>query len=135
MLVTRTAAGRFLSAPVLALAAGMAAAATGILPVTSPAYDVVSSCLMPLAAALCLLEADLTECALLLHALPDSQSQTISAIPATGAPLASRFLTYFEVQFVEYGWYHVCGFPPGCNWNGAGNAGQLAARGALHGFY
>ena len=64
ILATRTAAGRFLSAPVLAMLAGMAAAAAGIVPPVSAVYDAVFSHVMPLAAALCLLEADLAECAL-----------------------------------------------------------------------
>ena len=63
VLATGTAAGRFLSAPVLAMFAGMAVAATGLVPSVSPAYNTVSSHVMPLAAALCLLEADLAECA------------------------------------------------------------------------
>lgn len=42
--------------------AGMAAAAAGLVPPVSPAYDTVFSHMMPLAAALCLLEADLAEC-------------------------------------------------------------------------
>ena len=59
----RSPAGRFLSAPVLAMLLGMAAAAAGLLPSTSPAYEAVFDVVVPLACALCLLEADVSRCA------------------------------------------------------------------------
>ena len=60
-----TAAGKLLSAPVIALLLGLLGAAAGVLPVQCTAYDVVWQYVMPLAAALILLESDLRECALL----------------------------------------------------------------------
>ena len=58
-----TALGKLLSAPVIALLLGLLGAAAGILPVQCTAYDVVWQYVMPLAAALILLESDLRECA------------------------------------------------------------------------
>ncbi len=55
----RTALGRLLSAPVVALLLGLGGAAAGLLPAASATYDAVWQFLMPLAAALILLEADL----------------------------------------------------------------------------
>ena len=54
-----TPAGRLFSAPLLALILGLGAAWTGLMPLSSPAYDLVWSHAIPLATALYLLEADL----------------------------------------------------------------------------
>ena len=51
--------GRLLSAPLLSLALGLGGAAAGLLPTSGPAFDIVWQYLMPLAAALYLLETDL----------------------------------------------------------------------------
>lgn len=59
-----TAVGKLLSAPVIALLLGLLGAAAGILPVQCTAYEVVWQYVMPLAAALILLDSDLRECAL-----------------------------------------------------------------------
>ena len=56
----RTPAGRLLSAPVLAMLLGMTTAAGGLLPTTCAAYDTVFDVFVPLACALCLLEADVS---------------------------------------------------------------------------
>ena len=69
-----TAWGRLLSAPVLTLLLSLAAAGAGLLPSTSPVYDVVWSHLMPLAVALLLLEQD------------------VSGIRAAGGPVLASFL-------------------------------------------
>jgi uncharacterized membrane protein len=55
--------GRVASAPILVMAVAAVAAAAGAIPLTCAAYDVVWSALMPLGAALCLLEVDLTDLA------------------------------------------------------------------------
>ncbi|KAH7280456.1 hypothetical protein KP509_37G068600 [Ceratopteris richardii] len=56
---TKTAFGARLSAPLIALLFGMALAGAGIVPCTSACYDFVSSSIMPIAVALCLLETDM----------------------------------------------------------------------------
>lgn len=55
-----TAWGRLLSAPLLTLLLALGAAALGLLPPTSPVYDVIWSHLMPMAVALLLLEHDVS---------------------------------------------------------------------------
>lgn len=50
--------GAKLSAPLVALLLGMALAGAGVVPSTSSLYDFISSTIMPLAVALCLLETD-----------------------------------------------------------------------------
>lgn len=55
----RTPLGAVLSAPLVSMLAALALAVAGVIPTTSPAYDAVWTYIMPLAAALCLLESDL----------------------------------------------------------------------------
>jgi Protein of unknown function (DUF819) len=55
----RTALGRYLSGPLLALAVGLGLAVAGILPISCQSYNVVYETLLPFASALLLLEADL----------------------------------------------------------------------------
>ena len=61
VLEQRTSFGSSLSAPLLSLLLALLLSAGGILPVTSPAYDVIWTCLMPLGGALYLLESDLRQ--------------------------------------------------------------------------
>ena len=58
----RTAAGLVLSAPLLATLLALVAAAAGVIPATSPVYSVIWTYLLPLAAALYLLECDISGC-------------------------------------------------------------------------
>ena len=63
LLQVETPLGRYASAPLFALALGLALAASNVLPLQSPAYDVVWNWLMPLATSLFLLEnADVSRC-------------------------------------------------------------------------
>ena len=57
----RTPVGAVLSAPLSAMLLALGAAAVGVLPCASPTYDAVWRFLMPLAAALYLLEGDLRQ--------------------------------------------------------------------------
>lgn len=61
VLEQRTSFGSALSAPLLSLLLALALSAGGVLPVTSPAYDVIWTYIMPLGAALYLLESDLRQ--------------------------------------------------------------------------
>ncbi|DBB01832.1 TPA: hypothetical protein ACH3X1_000442 [Trebouxia sp. C0004] len=61
VLEQRTSFGSAVSAPLLSLLLALALSAGGILPVTSPAYDVIWTYIMPLGAALYLLESDLRQ--------------------------------------------------------------------------
>ena len=56
VLQDQTPLGRYVSSPLFALALGFMLAAAGILPVQSPAYNIVWDWLMPLATALYLLD-------------------------------------------------------------------------------
>jgi len=53
--------GSLLSGPLLAILLGLLLSAAGVVPPSCPAYDVVSSYVLPLAAALYLLESDVRE--------------------------------------------------------------------------
>lgn len=68
----RTPLGSLLSSPVAAMALALGASATGLIPPAAPAYDAVWTYLMPLAAALSLLETD-------LRRLKDSAGPTLAA--------------------------------------------------------
>lgn len=57
----RTRIGVFLSAPLLSTFLALFAAALNIIPTTTPAYDTIWTYLMPIAAALYLLESDISE--------------------------------------------------------------------------
>jgi hypothetical protein len=57
----RTPVGNFVSGPMLALAIGLALAATGVLPLSCEVYGVVFESLLPSASALLLLESDLRQ--------------------------------------------------------------------------
>lgn len=57
----RTPLGAVLSAPLVSMLVALAAAVAGILPLTSGAADAIWAVIMPLAAALTLLESDLTQ--------------------------------------------------------------------------
>lgn len=61
VLEQRTSFGSAVSAPLLSLLLALALSAGGILPVTCPAYDVIWTYIMPLGAALYLLESDLRQ--------------------------------------------------------------------------
>lgn len=76
-----TPAGRLFSAPLLALLLGLGAAWTGMMPTSSPAYDIIWSHAIPLATALYLLEADLRGCLPFLTAF----SQTPGSLVAVSA--------------------------------------------------
>lgn len=70
MVQDRTAIGKLLSAPVIALLLGLGGAAAGLLPTQCVAYDAVWEYVMPIAAALLLLESDLRGCAARLQHTP-----------------------------------------------------------------
>ena len=57
----RTPLGAVLSAPLVSMLLALAGAAAGLLPAASPVYDCVWTYLMPLAAAMYLLESDLRQ--------------------------------------------------------------------------
>lgn len=57
----RTKIGVFLSAPLLATFLALGAATIGVIPTTAPAYDTIWTYIMPLAAALYLLESDISK--------------------------------------------------------------------------
>ena len=57
----RTKIGSLISAPLLAIALGLLLAAFGIIPIECPDYELVSTYLLPMAAALYLLESDVRE--------------------------------------------------------------------------
>lgn len=63
VLEQRTPLGRAASAPILVMAVAALAAAAHAIPQACAAYDVVWAAVMPLGAALCLLEVDLTDLA------------------------------------------------------------------------
>jgi uncharacterized membrane protein len=60
-LESRTALGKSLSAPLLTMAGGIVFAAIGVIPADCHLYGVVWEYMMPLAAALFILESDVTE--------------------------------------------------------------------------
>lgn len=61
MVERRTPLGAVLSAPLVSMVCALAAAAAGVLPASSAAADAIWTYLMPLGAALYLLESDLTQ--------------------------------------------------------------------------
>ena len=61
VLEQHTKIGATLSAPLLSLMLALTLSATGIIPVSSPTYDIIWTYLMPLGAALYLLESDLRQ--------------------------------------------------------------------------
>lgn len=61
LMESRTPLGAVLSAPLLSMVLALAAAAAGVLPTASTAADTVWAFLLPLGAALYLLESDLTQ--------------------------------------------------------------------------
>lgn len=73
----RTPLGSLLSSPVAAMALALAASAAGLIPTAAPAYDAVWTYVMPLAAALSLLETD-------LRRLKDSAGPTLAAFVIGG---------------------------------------------------
>ena len=60
-LLQRTSIGGLISAPLLAIALGLLLAALGLIPVNCPDYALISTYLLPMAAALYLLESDVRE--------------------------------------------------------------------------
>ncbi len=61
ILEQRTTFGALLSAPLLSMMAGLLLATAEVLPTASPAYGIIFTHLMPLGAALYLLESDLRQ--------------------------------------------------------------------------
>ena len=61
VLEQRTSFGAAVSAPLLSLLLALLLSATGILPIQNPAYDAIWTYIMPLGAALYLLESDLRQ--------------------------------------------------------------------------
>lgn len=61
VLEQQTKIGATLSAPLLSLMLALTLSATGIMPVSSPTYDIIWTYVMPLGAALYLLESDLRQ--------------------------------------------------------------------------
>lgn len=61
VLEQRTSFGAALSAPLLSLLLALLLSAGGILPVSCPGYDIIWTYVMPLGAALYLLESDLRQ--------------------------------------------------------------------------
>ncbi|KAK9814234.1 hypothetical protein WJX72_002639 [[Myrmecia] bisecta] len=57
----QTPVGRYVSAPLLSLLLALLLSATNVIPITSAVYDIIWTYIMPLAAALYLLESDLRE--------------------------------------------------------------------------
>lgn len=61
VLEQHTKVGAALSAPLLSLLLALVLSAAGVIPVTSSTYDIIWTYLMPLGAALYLLESDLRQ--------------------------------------------------------------------------